>query len=221
MRTQTHTLFILVFLLAIAFLFSGCHADAGTIDTDRIVAPEVHSDNTQTHHADTKVEPVKKAVVSRVSDVDKTDYLDAINAARAETQDCGSAGVFDPAPDLRWDDRLGNAAWEHSDDMAQSNTFAHDGSGTASDRTAQEEGLGRGSHFTERIRHQGYTDYRAIGENIAAGAASAQDVIAMWLQSDQHCANLMNPNFSDTGMALVEKSHTDDGTYWSLELGGH
>ncbi len=212
---------MLVFLLAFTFLFSGCNTDAGTIDTDPVVAPKVNSDNTQTRHADAKEEPATQAVVSRVAEADKTNYLNAINTARAETQDCGSAGVFGPVPDLRWDDRLGNAAWEHSNDMAQSNTFAHDGSGTTSDRTAQEEGLGRGSHFAERIRHQGYTDYRAIGENIAAGVVSAQDVIAMWLQSDQHCANLMNPNFSDTGMTLVEKSHTDNGTYWSLELGGH
>ncbi len=212
---------MLVFLLVFTFLFSGCNTDAGTIDTDRIVTPKVNSNNTQTHHADTKAEPAKQAVVSRISDADKSNYLDAINAARAETQDCRSAGIFEPAPDLRWDDRLGNTAWEHSNDMAQSNTFAHEGSGTASDRTAQEEGLGRGSHFSERIRHQGYTDYRTVGENIAAGATSPQDVIEMWLQSDQHCANLMNPNFSDTGMALVEKDHTDYGTYWSLELGGH
>ena len=162
----------------------------------------------------------EEAVASKVSQERIAAFLDAINAARAETQDCGSEGVFDPADALSWNDRLGNAAWEHSNDMAESNTFSHTGSGTQSDLTAQNEGLDRGSRFNERIENQGYTEYRTVGENIAAGYATAQEVVEGWLASDHHCANLMNPKFTEVGMALVEKEGSEYGTYWSQEFGG-
>ena len=129
-------------------------------------------------------------------------------------------GVFDPAPALTWNTRLDNAAYEHSNDMAQSNIFSHTGSGTATDVTAQDQALGRGSSFSERIRNNGYTQYRKAGENIAAGYATAQETVDAWLESDHHCANLMDPAFTEVGMAMVEKEGSDYGFYWSQEFGG-
>jgi len=226
MKTIPLSKITLSFLAAAAFLFTGCNSDADGIinsqaiqnETDTVVDTKTYSPETPTTESDDEVDD--EAIVSKVSDALKEEYLDAINAARAETQDCGSEGVFDPAPILSWNDRLGNAAWEHSNDMAQSDTFSHTGSGTESDQTAQDLDLGRGSEFDERIEHQGYTAYRTIGENIAAGYSTADEVVAGWLESDHHCANLMNPAFTEVGMALIEKSGSEYGTYWSQELGG-
>jgi len=183
-------------------------------------ASEETAASSESTAAETETAASSETEASKISDELKTEYLDAINAARAETQDCGEEGVFDPAPALTWNDLLGNAAWEHSNDMAQSDTFSHTGSGTASDTTAQEQELGRGSRFRERVENHGYTDYRTIGENIAGGYGSAEDVVEAWLASDHHCANLMNPKFTEVGMALVEKDGTELGTYWTQEFGG-
>ena len=43
----------------------------------------------------------------------------------------------------------------------------------------------------------------AIGENIAAGQRTPQDVVDGWIASDGHCANLMNPNFEELGTGYL------------------
>jgi uncharacterized protein YkwD len=229
MKTTIASKTTLALLAAATLLFTGCNpSDAEGITPNS-------SSNVNTHTTTPAVKPANvqnvseqnarqddesaDEIVSKIPDDLKQEYLDAINAARAETQDCGEMGVFDPAPALTWDDRLGNAAYEHSNDMAQSDTFSHTGSGTASDITAVEQDLGRGSKFRERIENNGYVGFRAIGENIAAGYESAQEVVEAWLASDHHCANLMNPKFTEVGMAKVEKSGTEYGSYWTQEFG--
>ena len=229
MKTLTFSKSTLILAAAAAtFLFTGCNADGS-----QVVSPEVTS--AQSNHPSTPVTPTAPTAqtpdtetqtpavtepTSKVSAALQQEYLDLLNAARAETQDCGTMGVFDPAPALTWNVRLDNAAYEHSNDMAQSNTFSHTGSGTATDTTAQDQALGRGSSFSERIRNNGYTQYRKAGENIAAGYATAQETVDAWLESDHHCANLMDPAFTEVGMVLVEKEGSDYGFYWSQEFGG-
>jgi uncharacterized protein YkwD len=224
MKTQTISRATLILLAASAtLLFTGCSVADGA-DVNGVVSPKVVNNNTNTSPTTSNNQQTENQdddnVVSKVSEALKTEYLNAINAARADTQDCGSQGIFDPAPAVTWSNRLGNAAFEHSYDMANSDTFSHTGSGTATDITAKDQSLGRGSKFSERIENQGYIYYRTIGENIAAGHVTAQDAVNAWLESDHHCANLMSPKYSEVGMALVEKDGTDFGYYWSQEFGG-
>ena len=231
----------LILLAASAtLLFTGCNEEANTAyNTGAVKAQNITSQSnsatpstpttTQTPApaapaADVPEEeaqtPAETPVPSKVSEDLQQEYLDLVNAARAETQDCGSEGIFDPAPALTWNSRLDNAAYEHSNDMAQSNTFSHTGSGTATDITAQDQALGHGSRFSDRIRNQGYTEYRTIGENIAAGYTTAEETVNAWLESDHHCANMMNPGYTEMGMVVVEKVGSDYGSYWSQEFGG-
>lgn len=207
---------------AATFLFTGCNADGSSVVSPEVTASQPTQPATPATQAPAPATQTQDTTepTSRVSAALRQEYLDLLNAARAETQDCGSMGVFDPAPALSWNVRLDNAAYEHSYDMAQSNTFAHTGSGTATDTTAQDQALGRGSSFSERIKNNGYTQYRKAGENIGAGYATAQEVVDAWLASDHHCANLMDPAFTEVGMALVEKADSDYGFYWSQELAG-
>ena len=202
------------------FFLSGCNSNVSSVNAppNRPQHPKTPT-SPHTPHAQ-KSKPKVPAPLSKVSVAQRTEYLNAINAARAETQDCGDRGVFDPAPLLKWNTRLDNAAYEHSNDMAQSNLFSHMGSGTASDITAQEEKLGRGSRLRERIDHHRYADWHSIGENIAGGYEDAQSTINSWLKSPEHCANLMNPKFTEAGMALVEKSGTEYTQYWTVDFGG-
>jgi len=149
-----------------------------------------------------------------ISESLKQDYLDAINSARAVSQDCGTEGIKPAVDALVWSDKLHAAAVEHSYDMAVNSQFTHDGSGTSSDRTAMNTGLGRGSSSSERITYNGY-EWSYTGENIAKGAETAEEVIRLWIASDGHCANLMNPNFKDVGMAMVEDANTDYVYHWT------
>ena len=163
--------------------------------------------------------PTTKAPAPVLSDALRRQYLDAINAVRAETQKCGERGVFGPAPALTWSVALEDAAYEHSRDMARSNTFSHTGSGQTTDATAHAWDLGRGSKFYERMLYNGYGRYAKAGENIAAGYPTPDEVIDAWLASDHHCANLMDPDFTEAGMVMTEHAGSNYRYYWTQELG--
>jgi len=155
--------------------------------------------------------------IPAISEAQKAEYLDAINAIRAQTQDCGTEGVFPAVSALSWSDALYSAAYEHSYDMAYSGVFSHDGSGTVYDITAQDLGLSRGSFFYERIGNYNY-NWSAVGENIAAGNSTVDQVMAQWMASDSHCANIMSSNYTEIGMALVTVS-SGYGYYWTQDFG--
>ncbi len=151
----------------------------------------------------------------------KNAYLNAVNDARRKPQDCGSRGHFSAASELKWSDALYRAAYEHSHDLAQTNTFDHRGSGRATDHTGKVLHLNRGSTFKERIATNGYRQIRTISENITAGTMrdTAQKAVNAWIKSDGHCANLMNPDIKDMGMAHVSKADTVYTHYWTQNFG--
>ena len=127
-----------------------------------------------------------------------------INALRAAGASCGSAGTFAAAGPLAWNDKLFQAAAGHSLDMGTNNYFSH----TSLD----------GRTFVDRIDATGYT-WNTLGENIAAGYPGIDAVLAGWMASDGHCANLMNPNFKDFGMACSASATSTYGTYWTFDAG--
>lgn len=130
--------------------------------------------------------------------------LTLINAQRAAGADCRSAGQFGPAAALRWNDLLAQAAAGHSSDMAENDYFSH----TSRD----------GRTLAERIDATGY-EWTSAGENIAAGYGSVEAVMAGWMASDGHCANIMKPQFTEMGMACVPGSASTTYTsYWTLNL---
>jgi uncharacterized protein YkwD len=124
------------------------------------------------------------------------------NEARARGRSCGSER-FDAAPPLQASASLREAAGRHARDMARRGYFDH----VAPD----------GSRPKERVQRAGYT-LQLIGENIAFGPESAEEVVAGWLASPGHCANLMDPRFRDMGVA-VAKGHKARHFYWVQNLG--
>lgn len=135
----------------------------------------------------------------------RADLLARINALRAAGTTCGSRGAYTATQALAWDDRLEAAALGHADDMASNDYFSHDSLD--------------GSTMVTRIEAQGYT-WTAVGENIAAGQATVDSVMQSWQNSDGHCANLMNPDFEDIGVACVSgTAGASYGTYWVMDLG--
>ena len=54
----------------------------------------------------------------------------------------------------------------------------------------------------ERARDAGY-DWRAIGENIAEGQTSVEEVMDTWMHSPGHRRNILDPDFKELGIGLA------------------
>jgi uncharacterized protein YkwD len=98
---------------------------------------------------------------------------------------------------------LNNAAAAHSADQAARNQMTHTGS--------------NGSNAGDRIRAAGYQP-GTWGENVAAGYTSASSVVAGWMGSSGHRDNILNPSFTQIGVASATAAN---GTrYWTMVLSG-
>jgi uncharacterized protein YkwD len=107
--------------------------------------------------------------------------VELVNAARSRGRKCGSER-FAAAPSLRVSRPLNDAAADHARDMARRKYFEHRG--------------------RDRVLRAGYRP-RLSGENIAYGPESAEEVVAGWLDSPGHCANIMDSRFEDIGVGLA------------------
>ena len=129
--------------------------------------------------------------------------LDLANVARAKARTCGTKR-YPAAKPLAWNAALADAARAHSADMANNNYFAH----------AAKDGARAG----ERARQAGYR-WQRIGENIAAGQDSARSAVDGWLASPGHCANIMNPQFTEMGAAHAINNRSELLIYWTQVFG--
>jgi len=174
-----------------------------------------------------KVSDTLKVIVTRkkidttippISETLKNEYLKAVNSARSEPQDCGEAGSFAATTKLTWNSKLYAAAYEHMQDLIESQTFEHEGSGTESDWTGY--ALGKKSDFIERAENHGYK-WSRLAENLGGGThlSQAEEMVQGWLESDHHCANLMNPNFTEVGMVMLKDEEAKYTHYWGQEFG--
>lgn len=125
--------------------------------------------------------------------------VELVNAARAEARRCGDA-LYAAAQPLTLSATLTEAAAAHARDMASRGALGHQGSD--------------GSQSGERIRRAGYA-WRASGENIAAGQRDEDTVVAAWLASPGHCATLMAPYFTETGVAFALAPASNPPIYWT------
>jgi uncharacterized protein YkwD len=159
--------------------------------------------------------------VPRLSENEKYMYITAINRMRSQGRTCGNLGYFPAAPALRWNDFLYAAAYEHSADMAINNMFSHQGSGKSSDWTNRVQSLGRMSTFTDRIENNGYKQWKRLAQNIAGGMSTLDKTMKQWETSAHHCENIMNPLFTDFGLAHVYKKDTTLRHYWTQNFALH
>lgn len=105
-----------------------------------------------------------------------------VNAERASAG-CGA---------LRVDDRLTAAAQEHSQDMSDRGYMSHQ----------SPEGEGP----SDRAARHGYPS--GVGENVAQGQRSAQQVMDAWMNSQGHRANILNCSYSAIGVGHAGRSWT-------------
>jgi hypothetical protein len=126
--------------------------------------------------------------------------LELVNAARAEARDCGEGHRFSAAGPLAASSTLAEAARLHSVDMAEHRTLGHPGSD--------------GSAPADRVTREGY-EWRGTGENVASGQQTPEAVVAGWLESPGHCANIMEPRFTEMGVAFALAPNQNPNIYWT------
>jgi uncharacterized protein YkwD len=128
--------------------------------------------------------------------------LQLVNEVRANGTSCGEKS-FGPAPPLQLSGTLDSVASEHAADMARHDYFEH---------------VDLNGHTpADRVRATGYRE-RLVGENIAYGPTSADEVVQGWLHSTGHCENIMDPRFVEMGLAAVPGQGSRRGLYWDQVL---
>jgi len=124
--------------------------------------------------------------------------LQLVNDVRARGTRCGRRS-FAPAPPLTLSGTLAGVAFGHATDMAQHNYFAH------------EDLIGQSP--AARVRAVGYRE-KLVGENIAYGPQTIDEVVQGWLDSPDHCENIMDPRFAQMGIAFAAGNTSRHGLYW-------
>ncbi|MGW2693133.1 CAP domain-containing protein [Streptomyces sp. NPDC001296] len=94
---------------------------------------------------------------------------------------------------------LTKVAQAHSDDMAAHQNMSHTGSD--------------GSSPGGRISQAGYS-WRTYGENVAYGYATPEQVMAGWMASPGHKANILDCDFKEIGVGLAQPN-----SYWTQDFG--
>jgi uncharacterized protein YkwD len=95
-------------------------------------------------------------------------------------------------------------AQAHSQDMATNDYFDHD---------SQD-----GQTPFDRMTAAGYR-YSTAAENIAAGQRTPQDVMAAWMNSAGHRANILNCALTEIGVGYAASSSSEYGVYWTQDFG--
>lgn len=145
---------------------------------------------------DTTILNASSVTASNETSLNKTLMLQLVNDARKKGCQCGTTWYPSTAP-LTWNELLEKAALGHSNDMNQKKFFGH----------ASSNGLGAGP----RITASSY-NWKVYGENIAQGFTNEREVVAGWLKSPGHCANIMSQDYKEMGAAVVNG-------YWTQDFG--
>jgi uncharacterized protein YkwD len=124
--------------------------------------------------------------------------LELVNEVRARGTRCGER-TFASAPPVTLSGTLGTVAFGHAADMATHGYFEHVDLA--------------GKSPADRVRAVGYRE-TLVGENIAYGPETVDEVVKGWLDSPGHCENIMDPRFAEMGVAFAAGRGSKHGLYW-------
>jgi uncharacterized protein YkwD len=133
-----------------------------------------------------------------LSPILSTRALQLVNHVRALGTRCGDE-LFGPAPPVTLSGTLSGVAFGHASDMAEHNYFEH-------------EDL-QGKTPSDRVRASGYQE-KLVGENIAYGPKTVDEVVQGWLDSPGHCENIMDPRFAEMGLGYATSHDAKHALYW-------
>jgi uncharacterized protein YkwD len=199
-----NTVLKIFLLIGIALLLVCYFSSANDFDTAKDFNPtnKVMQTTLAPTTAETNVEWLNAATQSTDETVDKpadsqlVELLTLHNSARTKPSQfkslaCGRSIAL-PSP-LRWNNNLGVAAQKHADWMAAKDILSH------------------GASLGSRVKAQSY-DFQAIAENIANAYLPVDRLFQLWLNSERHCKNILNPVYQEIGIGK-------NGHYWSVVLG--
>lgn len=120
----------------------------------------------------------KAKILGYATNVSSGDVVASLNKARED------AGL----EKLKVDETLGEAASMKASDMFENGYWSHDSpNGTKPWHWYQKAGYG----------------YQAAGENLAKGFQTSKALTSAWMHSESHKENIMNPDYRDVGIAVV------------------
>ena len=125
------------------------------------------------------------------SELDMDIALSDFNAYRAEKY----------LPPVSYSEKLNKASQIHAEDMARAGDASHTGTD--------------GSSHSERVQRQAYY-FSIVAENVASGQKSWEKVFAAWQKSPSHNENLLRPDVTEFGLALVYDPDSTYQTYWAM-----
>ena len=104
---------------------------------------------------------------------------------------------------LAYHPNLAQAAQAYAAILAQGTCFAHT--------------CGPVPDFATRATNAGYTGWTALAENIAGGQRTPEAVVAAWMASPGHRANILNGAYTEIGVGVATGGPL--GVYWAQEFG--
>ena len=97
------------------------------------------------------------------------------------------------------------AAQEKADDMAAAGYFAH----------TSPTGV-TPWHWFDQVGYK----YTYAGENLAVNFSDSQDVETAWMNSPDHRANILNPHYTEIGIATAQGTYNGSPTVYVVQLFG-
>lgn len=127
------------------------------------------------------VHPVRGSILGYASNITVGQVVEQTNAQRA------GAGLST----LTYNTQLAQAAIAKAQNMFANNYWAHTSP--------------TGLEPWDFIKSAGYT-YKIAGENLARDFDSTSPMVDAWMNSPTHRANIMNPRYQETGVAVIDGS---------------
>jgi uncharacterized protein YkwD len=137
--------------------------------------------------------PARQAAAGTVAE--RSRVVELVNAERSRN---GLAPLWQ-------NDALTRAAEGYAAYMASADFFSHTGPD--------------GSTVASRAAASGYAGWSWLGENIAAGQSTADQVFQAWMNSPGHRANILSPKAREIGIGHGYGAGARFGHYWTMSLG--
>lgn len=109
-------------------------------------------------------------------------------------------------PALVKNQALTNSAQGFATHLAQYNFLSHTGKD--------------GSTMVSRNTASGYTNYKWMGENVASGQSTADQVMNSWMNSQGHRENILSANAKEIGVGYAYNPNSTYKYFWVEEFGG-
>lgn len=178
--------------LVFLIVFTGCGSGGSTTDLDEISIAE-RGESLEDQVSETSAPSGDEFLAPEGIDLAQR-VIVLVNAARL---DQGLSPLAEHA-------LLTGMANSHSQRMAARGFFEH--------RDPELGGV------QDRAEQSDYS-FSALGENIAAGVSSPEEVVSAWLSSQAHRENILSSAFTQIGVGYVYEPDSEHRSYWTLIVG--